>query len=126
MARRRVAYDDAFLGTNNVTYRWQRFRSPSPMLGPLRGREERFRLSDRKPEGDESRPREAYLAASYYLDRSDPDIPILRRRDGSFVAAFSASGVTREGILEAAREDFLTGGLLRRAYDGEEGAADER
>jgi hypothetical protein len=97
------------------------------VLGPVRGREEQFRLSDRKPEEDENRPREAYLAASYYLDnRSDPDIPILRRRDGSFVAAFSASGVTREGMLEAAREDFLAGGLLRRAYEGAEGAADER
>jgi hypothetical protein len=42
---------------------------------------------------------------AYNLDRSDPDVVILRRRDGSFVAAFSASGATREGILEAAWED---------------------
>jgi len=42
----------------------------------------------------------------YYLDESDPDIPILRRQDGSFVAAFSASGATREGIVEAAEEDY--------------------
>jgi hypothetical protein len=41
----------------------------------------------------------------YYLDESDPDVVILRRRDGTFVAAFSAMGATREGILEAARED---------------------
>ena len=27
---------------------------------------------------------------AYYLDESDPDIVILRRQDGSFVAAFSA------------------------------------
>jgi hypothetical protein len=26
----------------------------------------------------------------YYLDKSDPDIVILRRQDGAFVAAFSA------------------------------------
>jgi hypothetical protein len=26
----------------------------------------------------------------YYLEKSDPDIVILRRQDGSFVAAFSA------------------------------------
>ena len=26
----------------------------------------------------------------YYIDNSDPDIVILRRQDGSFVAAFSA------------------------------------
>jgi hypothetical protein len=42
----------------------------------------------------------------YYLDESDPDILILRRRDGAFVAAFSASGATREGICEAAEEDY--------------------
>jgi 3-oxoacyl-ACP reductase-like protein len=42
----------------------------------------------------------------YYLDESDPDIVILRRQDGSFVAAFSASGATRDGIDEAAREDY--------------------
>jgi hypothetical protein len=43
---------------------------------------------------------------AYYLDESDPDIVILRRQDGSFVAAFSASGATREDIVEAAREDY--------------------
>ena len=32
----------------------------------------------------------------YYLDESDPDIVILRRQDGSFVAAFSASGATKK------------------------------
>jgi hypothetical protein len=42
----------------------------------------------------------------YYLDESDPDIVILRRQDGSFVAAFSARGATREGIAEAAKEDY--------------------
>lgn len=42
----------------------------------------------------------------YYLDESDSDILILRRQDGSFVAAFSASGATREGIDEAARGDY--------------------
>ena len=42
----------------------------------------------------------------YYLDESDPDIVVLRRQDGSFVAAFSAQGATREGILEAAKEDY--------------------
>ena len=40
----------------------------------------------------------------YYLDQSDPDVVILRRQEGSFVAAFSARGVTKDGILEAARE----------------------
>ena len=42
----------------------------------------------------------------YYLDESDPDIVVLRRQDGSFVAAFSALGATREGIVEAAKEDY--------------------
>ena len=42
----------------------------------------------------------------YYIDESDPDIVMLRRQDGSFVAAFSARGATREGIVEAAREDY--------------------
>ena len=42
----------------------------------------------------------------YYLDESDPDIVVLRRQDGSYVAAFSAQGATREGIVEAAKEDY--------------------
>ena len=42
----------------------------------------------------------------YYLDESDPDIVILRRQDGSFVAAFSARGATKEGIIQAAQEDY--------------------
>jgi hypothetical protein len=54
----------------------------------------------------------------YYLDESDPDVVVLRRQDGSFVAAFSARGVTKEGIVEAAREDYRA--LLERharSYD---------
>ncbi len=50
--------------------------------------------------------RETELTKRYYLDESDPDILVLRREDGSFVAAFSASGATREGIIEAARKDY--------------------
>jgi hypothetical protein len=42
----------------------------------------------------------------YYIDQSDPDIVVLRRQDGAFAAAFSARGVTKEGILEAAKEDY--------------------
>jgi hypothetical protein len=44
----------------------------------------------------------------YYLDESDPDVVVLRRQDGSYVADFSAIGATREGIVEAAREDYAT------------------
>ena len=47
----------------------------------------------------------------YHLDGSDPDVFVLRRQDGAFVAAFSARGATREGIVEAAREDYAA--LLR-------------
>jgi hypothetical protein len=49
----------------------------------------------------------------YYLDESDPDILVLRRQDGTFVAAFSAQGASREGIVEAAKEDYYAL-LLRR------------
>ncbi len=43
---------------------------------------------------------------NYYLDESDPDIVILRRQDDSFAAAFSARGATKEGLMEAAKEDY--------------------
>ncbi len=46
------------------------------------------------------------LPGSYFIDESDPDIVVLRREDGSFVAAFSAQGATEEGIRQAAEEDY--------------------
>jgi hypothetical protein len=49
---------------------------------------------------------ELKLPSSYYLDESDTDIVVLRRQDGSFVAAFSAQGATKESIREAAMEDY--------------------
>src|SRR5215216_7142741 len=52
---------------------------------------------------------------NYYLDESDPDILTLHRQDGSFVATFSASGATKEGICEAAEEDYRE---LTRALAG--------
>jgi hypothetical protein len=42
----------------------------------------------------------------YHLDEHDHVGVVLRRQDGAFVAAFSAQGATREGILEAAKEDY--------------------
>jgi hypothetical protein len=45
-------------------------------------------------------------AFNYFLDESDPDVLILRRQDGAFVAAFSPQGATKEGICEAAMEDY--------------------
>ena len=47
----------------------------------------------------------------YHLDESDPDVLVLRRQDGAVVAAFSARGATKEGILGAAKEDYAA--LLR-------------
>ena len=47
----------------------------------------------------------------YHLDESDPDVLVLRRQDGAFVAAFSACGATKEAIVEAAKEDYAA--LLR-------------
>jgi hypothetical protein len=47
----------------------------------------------------------------YHLDESDPDVVVLRRQDGTFVAAFSARGATEEGIVETAKEDYAA--LLR-------------
>ena len=63
----------------------------------------------------------------YYLYESDPDILVLRRQDNSFVAAFSAQGATKEGIREAAMEDYRTlleahAGSLRRAVQEEQSA----
>ena len=56
--------------------------------------------------GGESVEDEPLLPKFYYLDESDPDIVVLRRQDRAFAAAFSARGATREGIVEAAREDY--------------------
>ena len=56
------------------------------------------------------------LPSSYYLDESDPDIVILRRKEGAFVAAFSTRA-SKEGIVEAASEDY--GSLLAQRSEGE-------
>jgi hypothetical protein len=64
-------------------------------------------LADReRGRREESGEGVAALPDSYYLDESDPDVLVLRRQDGTFVAAFSAQGASREGIVEAAREDY--------------------
>ncbi len=38
---------------------------------------------------------------------------VLRRDDGTFVAAFSVKGAAKEGLVEPAREDY--GALMRRS-----------
>jgi hypothetical protein len=58
--------------------------------------------------GWEKRMEERKLPSAYYIDESDPDILLLRRQDGTFVAAFSSQGATRDGIVEAAMEDYKT------------------
>jgi hypothetical protein len=64
-------------------------------------------VSEKEPERHESAtPEPSRLPNSYYLDESDPDVLVLRRQDGTFVAAFSTQGVTREGLLQAAKEDY--------------------
>ncbi len=45
-----------------------------------------------------------HLPSGYWLER-DADILILRRPDGSFVAAFSARGAKPSEIERAAEED---------------------
>ena len=53
----------------------------------------------------------------YRLDESDPDVVVLRRQDGSFVAVFSARGATREGILEAAKVDYAKFSSIAEAQE---------
>ena len=62
------------------------------------------------------------LPRHYFIDESDPDILILRRQDGTPVAAFSSSGATREGIVAAAKEDYQR--LLREGVLPEEPESD--
>jgi hypothetical protein len=57
----------------------------------------------------------------YHLDESDPDIAVLRRQDGAFVAAFSARGAIREGVVDAAKEDYQAL-LEEHARSGEQAA----
>ena len=54
--------------------------------------------------GEKRRP---YLPSGYYLDETtDSDAVILRREDGSEVAAFSSTGAGSREIERAAWEDF--------------------
>ena len=45
------------------------------------------------------------LPGGYRLDMADADVLVLRREDGSFVAAFSAWGAAEGAIRRAAEED---------------------
>jgi hypothetical protein len=46
-----------------------------------------------------------YLPPGYYLDRSDPEVLVLRRGEGSVVARFSAPGYLAESVEQEAWED---------------------
>ena len=46
-----------------------------------------------------------WLPAGYTVDILDPDVLILRRDDGSMVAAFSSRGSTPESIRRRVEED---------------------
>jgi hypothetical protein len=65
---------------------------------------------------------EPRLPSFYYVGESNPDIMVLCRQDGAFVAAFSSRGATREGITEAAIEDYRE---LIRAQAGARGRPPE-
>jgi hypothetical protein len=50
--------------------------------------------------------REVRLPPGYSLDRSDPDVLVLRCPDGTTVARFSARGATTETIEHEARTHY--------------------
>jgi hypothetical protein len=52
------------------------------------------------------RSEEPRLPLGYRLDRSDPDVWMLRRPEGWAVAHFSARGATKEAIEQVAWTDY--------------------
>jgi hypothetical protein len=50
--------------------------------------------------------REIHLPPGYRLDRSDPDVWLVRRSESWVVAYFSARGATKEAIEQVAWEDY--------------------
>jgi hypothetical protein len=59
----------------------------------------------------------------YHLDESDPDVLVLRRQDGTFVAAFSACGATRRPSSRPPRRTTRPCSTSRRARWGMEDGA---
>ena len=47
-----------------------------------------------------------YLPSGYHLDETDRDLVVLRREDGSEVAAFSSTGADPKEVERVAWEDF--------------------
>jgi hypothetical protein len=59
-----------------------------------------------KPTRETLRPQdEPPLPPGYYLDRSDPEVLILRSEEGAVVARFSAPGYLAESVEREAWED---------------------
>ena len=54
-----------------------------------------------------------YLPPGYYLDRSDPEVLILRSPEGEFVARFSAPGYLAESVEQQAWEDHRQRNMRR-------------
>jgi len=48
---------------------------------------------------------EPRLPPGYVLDRSDPDVSVLRCPQGTAIVRFSARGATAEAIVREARKD---------------------
>ncbi len=53
---------------------------------------------------------EPRLPPGYRLDKSDPDVWVLRRAGGWVVARFSAQGATSEAVERVAWEDHVGSG----------------
>lgn len=56
--------------------------------------------------GGQGSPGEVRLPPGYSLDRSDPDVLVLRSPDETEVARFSARGATAEAIEQEARTHY--------------------
>jgi hypothetical protein len=56
--------------------------------------------------GGQGSPEEPRLPPGYRVDRSDPDVLVLRCPHGTAVARFSAQGATAEAIEQEARKYY--------------------
>jgi len=56
--------------------------------------------------GGQGSPEEPRLPPGYSLERSDPDVLVLRCPDGTAVARFSARGATAEAVEREARRHY--------------------
>jgi hypothetical protein len=56
--------------------------------------------------GGQGSPEEPRLPPGYSLERSDPDVLVLRCPDGTAIARFSAQGATAEAIEREARTHY--------------------